>query len=63
MGTICDLVIVLIDRYLKMIRYITYFIDIDVAQLANKLIDEVFLKFKVPWLIMSDRGSIFTSKY
>ena len=63
MGTACDSVIVLVDRYSKMVRYIACSTDIDAAQLADKLIDEVFSKFGVPWLIVSDRGSIFTSKY
>jgi RNase H-like domain found in reverse transcriptase/Reverse transcriptase (RNA-dependent DNA polymerase)/Integrase zinc binding domain/Chromo (CHRromatin Organisation MOdifier) domain len=63
MGTACDAVVVLVDRFSKMVRYIACSADIDAAGLAEKLIDEVFSKLGVPWSIVSDRGSIFTSKY
>ena len=61
--TTCDAVMVLVNRFLKMVRYVTYLVNINIAALTEKLIDEVFLKVRVPWLIISDRGSIFTSKY
>ena len=48
MDTICDAIVVLVDRFLKMIRYITCLVNIDIAALIEKLIDEVFLKVRVP---------------
>ena len=63
MGTACDAVVVLVDRFSRMVRYIACSKEIDAAALAEKLIDEVFSKYGMPWSIVSDRGSIFTSKY
>jgi hypothetical protein len=56
-------ILVVVDRFLKIVRYIAYTIKINVLDLANRLIEEIFSKFKVPRSIVSDRGSIFMLKY
>jgi hypothetical protein len=53
----------MVYRLLKMIRYIAYITEIDTPKLADRLIKEIFSKFGVPRLIISDRGSVFTLKY
>jgi hypothetical protein len=50
-------------RLLKMVRYIIYTIKIDASELADRLAKEIFSKFNVSRLIISDRGSVFTLKY
>ena len=48
MDTIYDVIVVLVDRFLKMVRYVTCLVNINIAALIEKLIDEVFLKVRVP---------------
>ena len=46
MDTACDVVMVLVDRFLKMVRYVTCLVNINIAALAEKLIDKIFLKVR-----------------
>jgi hypothetical protein len=56
-------ILVVVDRFSKIVRYIACTIEINILDLVNQLIEEIFLKFRVPRLIISDRDSIFTLKY
>ena len=58
-----DAILVVVDRYSKMCRYIPTRIDVDASQLATLLIAEIFSKFGTPDSIVSDRGTTFTAKY
>ena len=58
-----DAILIVVNRYSKMCRYISTRIDIDVSQLATLLIAEIFSKFGTPNSIVSDRGTTFTTKY
>jgi hypothetical protein len=44
-----------------MARFITYNNTINARGLGNLLIKEIFLKFSLPRLIVSDRGPQFTA--
>jgi hypothetical protein len=58
-----DAILVVVDRYSKMVRYIACTAEIDAPELENRLIKEIFSLFDPPRSIVSDRGSTFTSKY
>ena len=58
-----DAILVVVDRYSKMCRYIPTRTEVDASQLATILIAEVFSKFGTPRSIVSDRGTTFTAKY
>ena len=40
---IYDAIVVLVDRFLKMVRYVICLVNINIAALTEKLIDKVFL--------------------
>ena len=48
MNIICDIIVVLVDRFLKMVRYVICLVNINIAVMAKKLINKVFLKVRVP---------------
>jgi len=54
---------VVVDRFTKLVKYILYSTTIDSTELANIIIEYIVLKYRVPDLIVSDRGSMFTSGY
>ena len=58
-----DIVLVVVYRYSKIVRFIPYYSIVDVYELSAILIDKIFLKFGAPRLIISDRGTTFTSEY
>ena len=57
----CDAILVVVDRFSKMVRYLPCAKDFDAPALASLLFKEVFSKFGFPRSIVSDRGSLFTS--
>jgi transposase InsO family protein len=62
-GNEYDALLVVVDRYTKMARYIPCNKTVDAIELASILEDEIFGKFGPPNGIVSDRGSVFTSTY
>ena len=62
-GSIADAILVLIDRFAKLVRYIPCNKDIDAVGLAEVIFRDLILKVGVPEVLISDRGSVFTSKY
>ena len=54
MGVVYDLILVIIDRFLKIIRYIPITNIINTTDLGVLIIDHIILKFKVLKLIISD---------
>jgi transposase InsO family protein len=58
-----DALLVVIDRFSKMVQYIPYTQEIDAPDMADRLIEVIFSRFGKPRSIVSDRGSTFTSKY
>ena len=63
MKTVYDAVLVVVDRFSKMVRYIPCTKETDAVELAEVLVQEIFSKFGAPKSIVSDRGSTFTSMY
>ena len=62
-GTSYDLILVVIDRLTKMIHYEPVQIPIDIPGLAKVFIDLVIRYHGLPNSIVSDRNSVFTSKF
>jgi transposase InsO family protein len=58
-----DALLVVIDRFSKMVQYIPCTQEIDAPDMADRLIEVIFSRFGKPRSIVSDRGSTFTSKY
>jgi hypothetical protein len=62
-GGTYDAILVVMDRYSKMSRYIPCRKTIDSPELAKILWKEVFSLFGTPSSIVSDRGTVFTSQF
>lgn len=58
-----DAILVVVDRFSKMVKYIACTNEIDAPEMAERLFEIVFLQFGKSRFIVSDRGSTFTSKY
>jgi hypothetical protein len=52
---------VIVDRFLKIARYIAYIIEITALNLIELLFKEIFFKFRALKSIVNDRGSLFIS--
>ena len=62
-GTVFDSILVIIDRYTKMALYIAAKKTITSEELAQVFVNRVVRSYGVPKGIVSDRGSVFTSKF
>ncbi len=62
-GDSYDSILVIIDRLTKMIHYEPVKVMIDVPGLVEVIIDMVVRHHGVPESIVTDRGSLFTSKF
>ena len=58
-----DAILVVVDRFSKMARYIPTTMRIDAVELAETLVDEIFNAHGIPASVVSDRGTTFTSHY
>lgn len=58
-----DAILVVVDRYTKMARYVACHKTVDSPELAKILWDRVFSIFGTPGGIVSDRGTVFTSEF
>jgi hypothetical protein len=58
-----DALLVIVDRFSKMVKYITCLKEIDAPDMADRLIKKIFSCFSKLRSIVSDKGSTFTSKY
>ena len=54
---------VIVDRYTKMALYLPTVKTITVTKLADLFLNEVVRRFRTPKGIISNRSSIFTSKF
>ena len=57
-----DALLVVVDRYSKMIRLIPCSTEIAAEELGSLLVKEIFSRFGLPRSIVSDRGSVLTSE-
>lgn len=62
-GVPFDAILVVVDRYTKMARYIPCHKTVDSPELAKLLWEQVFCLFGMPEGIVSDRGTVFTSQF
>jgi hypothetical protein len=58
---VVDLILIIIDRYIKINIYILITKMCDSIELVSLLIDIVIRRYGVPKGIISDRGSLFIS--
>ncbi len=62
-GNSYDSILVIIDRIMKMVHYEPVKVTIDAPGQAEVIIDVVVHHYGVPESIVTDRGSLFTSKF
>lgn len=62
-GKAFDAILVVVDRFSKMARYIPCHKTMDSPELAERLFEKVFSVFGSPDGIVSDRGTVFTSNF
>ena len=58
-----DAICVIVDRYTKMALYLPIVKTITITELTDLFLNEVVRRFRAPRGIISNRGSIFTSKF
>ncbi len=62
-GETYDSILVIVDRLTKMVYYEPVKVTIDAPALAEVIIEAVVQHHGLPDSIVSDRGSVFTSKF
>ena len=58
-----DSILITINYYTKMVYYLPTIIIVNVEELADLFIENVLTKYGTLKLIISDRGSLFTSQF
>ena len=58
-----DAILVVVDRFTKMAKYIPTQKTLDAAALANLFHKRIICLYGTPWSIVSDRASLFTSQF
>ena len=58
-----DSVLMIIDRYIKMIKYILIIKKINVAELTKMFFKKIVLRFNMSDNIVNDKNSVFTNKF
>jgi hypothetical protein len=58
-----DAILVVIDRFSKMARFIACIKDIDAVKMAERLTEDIISKLDISRSTVTDRESLFTSKY
>lgn len=62
-NVVYDSILVFVDRFTKIVRYIPVTTTIDAAKLAEVFHTEIVCRYGMPDGIVSDRGSLFTSDF
>ncbi len=62
-GQTYDIILVIIDHYIKMVRYFLTTSDIDASELAELFIDTILKDYGSSTSLITDHGSLFTSYY
>jgi hypothetical protein len=58
-----DAILVVVDRFTKMAKYLPTQKTLDAAGLANLFYKRIICSFGTPWSIVSDRAGLFTSQF
>ena len=58
-----NLILVIIDKYKKMIKYLLISIKIDVLKLTNVFFEKIILHFNMSINILNDRNSLFINAF
>ena len=58
-----DSILIIIDKYIKIIKYIFVIKIIDIAQLTKTFFEKIVLRFNISNDIVSDREFVFTSVF
>ena len=62
-SVVYDVILVMINRYIKMIKYLFVFIIIDVAALTKLFFVEIVCRYDMSYNIVNDRGFVFTNVF
>ena len=62
-GVVYDSILMIIDRYIKMIKYILIIKKIDVAELTKVFFEKIVLRFDMSDKIVNDRKFVFTNVF
>ena len=62
-GAVFDSILVVVNRYTKMAEYVSARKDWTAEKLANAFHTRIFVKHGMPDVIITDRGSLFTSNF
>ena len=62
-GVVYDSILMIIDRYIKMIKYVSIIKKIDVAKLTKMFFKKIILHFNMSNEIVSDRKFVFTNMF
>ena len=57
------MILIVVDRYIKIIRYIPIRKILDTIELVDLFITKIVYTYEVPELIVSNREVLFTSKF
>ena len=58
-----NLIFMIIDKCIKMIKYLLIIIKIDVAKLTNVLFEKIILHFDMSTDIINDKNSLFINVF
>jgi len=58
-----NIIYIIVDRYTKMALYLPIVKTITITKLMDLFLNKVVRRFRAPKGIISNRGSIFTSKF
>jgi hypothetical protein len=58
-----NIILIIICRYSKMLRYIAYTTKIDAPELTKRLYEKIVSKLDMPILMINDKGRVFIFKW
>ena len=58
-----DLILMIIDRYIKMIKYVSIIKKIDIAKLMKIFFKKIILRFDMSNKIINNRKLVFTNAF
>ena len=62
-SVVYDVILVMINRYIKMIKYLPVSTTIDAAALTELFFIEIVYRYDMPYDIINNRSSVFTSAF